>query len=58
MIRRTVEEEPVWQSILNLLYYEHKPFGETEGSLVENLAYANWQIRARPRSYRQIRHRH
>jgi hypothetical protein len=46
MIRRTAEEEPVWQSILNLLYYEHKPFGETEGSLVEDMAYATWQVRA------------
>jgi hypothetical protein len=46
MIRRTADEEPVWQSILNLLYYEHKPFGETGGSLVEDMAYATWQVRA------------
>jgi hypothetical protein len=30
----------------SLLYYEHKPFGETEGSLVEEMAYATWQVRA------------
>jgi hypothetical protein len=46
MIRVTEEEMPEWESVYNHLFYEHKPFGETEGSLVEDMAYATWQVRA------------
>ncbi len=45
MLRLTEEQTPAWESLFNFLCYEHKPFGETEYALVEDMAYATWQVK-------------
>jgi hypothetical protein len=45
MFRLTEEQTPAWESLFNFLCYEHKPFGETEYALVEDMAYATWQVK-------------